>query len=271
MAESKTTPRYTLLISLALVAAAIAACSASASDKFYGPCPQHPHQRCGVPIKINSPGTLHGVVGKAYSFRYHATGGMSNGYVFSVKSGNRLPPGISLSRRGVLHGTGTKAGLWRFTVCAKDEMARTKWGMTYVYSTCGFPTSFTVAPPPPVAATNFSGQWHGTYSGSLASPEGCAFQIGGPITFSITQTGTSLSVTIAQTDGYVTYDTSSCAIISRAVNTISFGATVVGLTASGTTNGGSTTKLTMVADLSSFSGSISSACCQSTFTNVVRG
>jgi hypothetical protein len=190
--------------------------------------------------------------------------------------GGFLPSGLVLRPNGLLTGTVlpyTAARRWPFTVCVTMSPFLT---FTTTKPVCRA-TSIVITkpapppPPPPVAAANFSGQWHGTYSGYL-TPPGCPIiQIGGPVAFSITQTGTSLFVTSTETDGYVTWDTSSCAIISRSVNTLSFGATVDGRIASGTTSGGSSVKLTMAADLTSFSGNLQGTNQGLTFTNVVRG
>lgn len=148
----RTRGRRTLLIPLTLVAAVVAAgMSASAGQARparYDGCVPTVLWKCGVPIKIKSPATLNAVVGKAYSFQFRATGGMSNGYVYSVKSGSRLPPGISLNRNGLLYGKATKAGEWSFAICARDKVWRRKGAANYVYSSCSSSTNLTVAPPP---------------------------------------------------------------------------------------------------------------------------
>jgi len=290
----RTRARYALPILLTLAVAAVAACSASAGQaratlgppdfnplnptlatyaagttiqthSFCNPAPQPGHS-CGGPFvkgtQTNPEGPL--------SFSPYRL--VTGPYHFLVRKGF-LPSGLVLHTNGLLTGTVlryTAVRRWPFSVCVSATTIVPNYGQAG--SRCR-PTSIVIkaAPAPPVVVTNFSGQWHGTYSGSLASPEGCAFPIGGPVTISITQTGTSLSGTIAFTDGHVQYDTSSCAITSRSVDTLPFGATVDGLTASGTTNGGgSSVKLTMAADLTSFSGGLQAACCQSTF-NVTRG
>jgi hypothetical protein len=92
---------------------------------------------------------------------------MSNGYVYSVKSGSRLPPGISLKRNGLLSGKATKAGEWRFAICAKDLVARRKGAANYVYSSCSGSTNFTVAPPP--NPYPFDGNYEGSISVTATS------------------------------------------------------------------------------------------------------
>ena len=297
----RTRGRYALLILLTLAATAVAACSASAGQaratsappafdnaggatldtyvagktirtySFCEPAPR-PGRSCGGPFAKNQVNPL-GPRSNTFA--------MGHGpYYFLVRKGF-LPSGLVLHTNGLLTGTVLKytaARRWSFDVCVSATNIQPNVGekgstciRTSIIITKAAPTPNPTPTPTPVPATDFSGQWHGTYSASLTSPEGCTFQTGDSATFSITQTGTSLSGTIVYTNGTVNYDTSSCAITSHSVENLSFSATVVGLTASGTTSGGgSSVKLTMAADLSSFSGGLQSACCTSTI-NVVRG
>ena len=297
--------RDALLIFLTLAVAAVAACSASAGQarvasppafsnyvgvtldtyvagktirtySFCEPAPK-PGGSCGGPFAKNQVNPL-GPFSNNPPYRIE-----TGPYHFLVRKGF-LPSGLVLHTNGLLTGTVlkyTKARRWSFEVCVSATNIQPNVGekgstciRTSIIITKAAPTpnpTPTPTPTPtPIPATDFSGQWHGTYSASAVSPEGCTFSTSDSATFSITQTGTSLSGKIVYTNGTVNYDTSSCAITSHSVENLSFSATVVGLTASGTTSGGSSVKLTMAADLSSFSGGLHSACCTSTI-NVVRG
>ncbi|HET7587199.1 MAG TPA: autotransporter domain-containing protein, partial [Gammaproteobacteria bacterium] len=62
-------------------------------------------------------------VDEAVRQQFSASGG-AGGYTFSVTNG-ALPPGLSLSSAGLLSGTPTTAGSYRFTVTARDENGST--------------------------------------------------------------------------------------------------------------------------------------------------
>jgi hypothetical protein len=63
-------------------------------------------------------------VGTPYSERLSATGGADLHYTWTLTKGS-LPPGLTLSRDGVLSGTPTKAGSYTFTISVNDPALAT--------------------------------------------------------------------------------------------------------------------------------------------------
>jgi hypothetical protein len=273
----RTRARYALLILLTLAVAAVAACSASAGQaramldppSFNLPNPLA-NYAAGTTIRTRSlcapaPEPGHSCGGPFVKNQRKPIGPrLGHGpYHFSVRKGF-LPSGLVLHTNGLLTGTVlkyTKARRWSFTVCVSATTIVPNVGQAG--SRCR-PTSIVITRPPP---TNFSGTWHGTFSGTI-SGQGCPdWPVGGPVTFSITQTGTTLSGTVTFTGTSLTWDPSSCVLTSRSDEALPFDATVTGLDATG-----GAIKLTMTADFSSFSGSFQgSGTTQATFTDVVRG
>src|SRR5213594_3227355 len=63
-----------------------------------------------------------GVVGQAYSKQFNGAGGCGPAlpYQYSLLGGN-LPPGLSLSKSGLISGTPSQAGNWSFWVDLSDQ------------------------------------------------------------------------------------------------------------------------------------------------------
>jgi hypothetical protein len=73
-----------------------------------------------TPLVITSSSPLpSGNVGTAYTQTLTATGGTGT-VTWTVAAGNYLPPGLGLATNGVLSGTPTETGQYRFTVTATD-------------------------------------------------------------------------------------------------------------------------------------------------------
>jgi serine protease len=87
-------------------------------------------------------------VGSPYSTTLAANGGTPP-YSWSVASGS-LPPGLSLAPGGVISGMPTAAGVASFTVQVTDSM-------TPHPATAAAELAISVAPPPAIASTNWSG------------------------------------------------------------------------------------------------------------------
>ena len=72
------------------------------------------------PLSITTASTLRqGVINASYTTTLSATGGVTP-YGWNVASGN-VPPGLSLSRAGILSGTPTASGSFSFNVAISDS------------------------------------------------------------------------------------------------------------------------------------------------------
>jgi Putative Ig domain len=71
------------------------------------------------PLSVTTSSLPQGVVNVPYTATLSASGGMTP-YAWSVASGS-LPPGLSLSRSGVLSGTATASGSFSFSVAVSDS------------------------------------------------------------------------------------------------------------------------------------------------------
>jgi hypothetical protein len=86
--------------------------------------PPLPPSAC-VPMNISSPATLKtGIVGQAYTEQIQRTGG-SPPVAYKVLSG-MLPPGLTLGQTGLMAGTPTTTGTFRFTIGATDSCPKGK-------------------------------------------------------------------------------------------------------------------------------------------------
>ncbi|HJV35565.1 putative Ig domain-containing protein [Geomonas sp.] len=79
--------------------------------------------------EITTPVLPSGIVGSSYSQTLSAVGGTPP-LVWGISSG-LLPPGLSISSSGVISGTPTKGGTFRFTVIAADSHTKLTGTRTY--------------------------------------------------------------------------------------------------------------------------------------------
>lgn len=216
-----------------------------------------PPIRWGLPDELPA-----GTVGKAYSHSLcvpapkaggrcggkgaqNPSGGLGHYYVFSLHL-SKLPPGLALSARsGLVKGTPTKAGTYRFTVCAQEAEAARTPGIRFVPAcdatrlridragdTTTAPATTTVATTTgPPAPSGFGGTWKGTYGG-VDTGGGCSIPSGGAATVQIQQAGNTITGTATFAGGWVHYEGApSCAVLGREDWRISFTGTANGTTA----------------------------------------
>src|SRR6185503_16917111 len=133
-----------------------------------------------TPISFTVNSTLpFGNVGTAYNETLTSTGG-TGAITWTLAAGSLLPPGLSLAANGVLSGTPTEMGQYRFTVTATDTAVNVRSNTfnvsIYPAGTCGIIT---------LSNTTFSN-----------GPAGAPYS-----TTTITQTGGTAATTFAVTGG----------------------------------------------------------------------
>jgi hypothetical protein len=74
----------------------------------------------GPPLAVTGAPATNGEVGASYVASFSASGGTNSSYAFAVLSGG-LPDGLSLSSLGLLSGTPSSTGLFKFTVAVTDS------------------------------------------------------------------------------------------------------------------------------------------------------
>jgi hypothetical protein len=109
-----------------------AGCAVKATDQRGVDRPQPTGGRCDIgavelaaqPIVISPDKLPHGSVGTAYRVTLTATGGAYPIYTWALAPGSTLPDGLTLTSKGVLSGTPTKAGSFTFTVSVNDPVLK---------------------------------------------------------------------------------------------------------------------------------------------------
>jgi hypothetical protein len=164
-------------------------------------------------LALNPSSLSNTTANKSYSVTISATGGSGN-YKFTVSSGS-LPPGLSLSATGSLHGTPTTAGTYSFMILATDNIAIGSMG-SQAYTLTVNPASTLTITPATLATATINDAYgpfkfvatggFGSYTFALASgsqlPAGLMFTNGalsgkptvsGTFSFTITATDNSLN------------------------------------------------------------------------------
>lgn len=141
------------------------------------------------PLSITTTTVMQGVVNSPYSATLSATGGLTP-YAWNVASGN-LPPGLSLSRGGVISGTPTASGGFSFGVTVLDsEMPPSVANGNF---------SITIVPALQISTTSLSnGSPSVFYSATLAAMGGIP-----PYSWTITQGSLPSGFTLNATSGVI--------------------------------------------------------------------
>lgn len=143
-----------------------------------------------VPLTISTSALPPGTVGSPYSMTFDAAGGTSP-YFWSLARGS-LPEGVALSSDGVLSGTPTKAGTFRFSIRAKDSSAK-QLAITRRFKLVVSPVPLLVSTTGlPVASLD------NPYAAALATNGGTA-----PFTWTITSGSLPPGITMSSA-GYIT-------------------------------------------------------------------
>lgn len=152
----------------------------------------------GLNIQFGSANVMlpNAVQGTPYAFQLLEQGGV--GTLAWTQIGGELPPGVTLSSAGLLHGTPTSAGVYRFTVSVTDSSSPQKMASS------GFLT-ITVTPQLTITTTGLPNGIEGVfYSATILTSGGTA-----PISFSVTQATFPPGLTMAQPPTTSTSDTFS--------------------------------------------------------------
>jgi hypothetical protein len=154
---------------------------------FCSPTPATPTSACGPFPQTTNP-----------------TGG-SPPYHFQLGSGVGFPPiGISLGKDGLLTGTPSAPGTYRFEVCAVDLSAN---------SVCQTVSMTVTAPSTPSIEERWAGRWTGPYTGTASTAERsgpCSRNTAGNIIVVVTVSGTSWNVSVVAPSAHL-YAGGTCA------------------------------------------------------------
>jgi hypothetical protein len=206
--------------------------------------------------------------GQKYSAQISASGGSGN-YSYALASGS-LPTGLSLSSSGLLSGTATVAGSYRFAVNATDNSLAGATGL-HGYALTVNPGALTVVVGLPSAATAGTGfnaaitikdAYGNGYTGpvSLSTSDGQAVS---PATFTMTNGSTTVALSL-RTAGDVTLTATAGSLKGYSVITINPAAAIaLAVNAPGSATAGSSFNITVRAEdlygntATSFNGSVS--------------
>lgn len=226
------------------------------------------------PLQFSVPGRLpDATVGKPYQFSFcqpapkagsrcgkpsgatNPSGGYGHYYVFSLHL-SLPPPGLRLSERsGLLRGTLSKAGSYRFTVCVKDAERRP--GVAPKPSCKGTRLNGVAPPPPPPppVVAQFGGVWNGRFQTTSVAANSCGSSASGSVQFTLTQTGNKVT-------GNMTYNVTGFTVnpnpAPNCANLAQAGTTPVDAAVAGNTLTGSGFTLTKTSD-TALSGTFSGA------------
>lgn len=151
-----------------------------------------------------------------------------SGFNGSIHHSVTTPPaGVTISWGTFVHGSTTMS----VTADSTAKSGTTTLTITATGGSITHTSTVTLVVTGAPVATNFSGTWTGTYTGSLLG-QGCKIATAGNITLQLTQTGSSVTGTIVWQEGSLTWDPTTCAVTSRSDAYSNISGTVTGTTLS---------------------------------------
>ncbi|MGY3581513.1 hypothetical protein ACVIGB_000416 [Bradyrhizobium sp. USDA 4341] len=178
----------------------------------------------GQPLAVTGAPAANGEIGSAYLASFSASGGTNSGYSFSIASG-ALPAGLSLSPLGLLSGTPSSSGTFKFAVAVADssgDQAQASYSIT-ILDALTAPTGTFANGEVGLSYTSAAPSAHGglvPYAWSLASgslPAGLSLDRATGMVSGLPTTATAVVFTLQVTDALGVVSPASSAM-SLAIN-----------------------------------------------------